>query len=83
MFFKAVDEQLNIFAGWAEIRDKTDGQCITFRNRTDNDIDYVFVQKGAVGSGCYSEVGKYGGRQVIKNLFYFKILNYLIKLRFR
>jgi len=55
-----LDETARILTGLAEIERVS---CIRFRERNGNDTDYVFVQKRE--SGCYSEVGRIGGRQVL------------------
>lgn len=50
-----------ILAGWAEIENTT---CIKLTVRVPQNEDYVFVQKGAENSGCYSSVGRVGKSQV-------------------
>lgn len=55
-----LDETARILTGLAEIERVS---CIRFRTRTAEDEDYVFVQKRE--SGCFSEVGRIGGRQVL------------------
>jgi len=51
-----------IWAGLAELSNTT---CITYRPRQLSDADWVFIQNGANGTGCYSEVGRVGGRQIL------------------
>lgn len=55
-----LDETARILTGLAEIERVS---CVRFRKRTDDDEDYVFVQKA--GSGCYSSVGRVGGQQIL------------------
>ena len=57
----ADDELRVIIEAFQEISNKT---CIQFHHRV-NETDYVFVQKGADGTGCYSYVGRIGGRQIL------------------
>jgi hypothetical protein len=38
--------------------------CVRFQERT-TQADYVFIQKGSSGSGCWAYVGRIGGRQVV------------------
>ncbi|ODN04937.1 Zinc metalloproteinase nas-13 [Orchesella cincta] len=51
-----------ILLGWAEIENTT---CIDLRERQSQDSDYIFIEKGRAESGCFSSVGRVGGRQVI------------------
>jgi len=51
-----------IWAGLAELSNTT---CITYRPRQLSDADWVFIQNGANGTGCYSSVGRVGGRQIL------------------
>jgi hypothetical protein len=55
-------EERNIIQGaFNEISSKT---CIRFRQRS-NEADWVFIERGAINSGCWSYVGRIGGRQVL------------------
>ena len=38
--------------------------CIRFRQRN-GDNDHVYIQRGSVNSGCWSYVGRTGGRQIL------------------
>jgi hypothetical protein len=38
--------------------------CITFKAHA-NEADFVFIRKGTLTSGCYSNVGKTGGQQIL------------------
>ncbi|CAL8138888.1 unnamed protein product [Orchesella dallaii] len=55
----AADERNLILGALGEISDKT---CIRFVQRT-NERDWVFIDRGTANSGCWSYVGKIGGRQ--------------------
>ena len=55
----AASEQDIIRGAFNEISSKT---CVSFRQRT-NENDYVAIRRGAVNSGCWSYVGRIGGRQ--------------------
>jgi len=59
--FSALD-LAKIWAGLAELANHT---CITYRPRELADADWVFIQNGANGTGCFSSVGKVGGRQTL------------------
>jgi hypothetical protein len=55
------DERNVIAQGMNEISSKT---CIRFRQRN-GDGNFVFIERGGPGSGCWSYVGRLGGRQVL------------------
>ncbi|CAG7719365.1 unnamed protein product [Allacma fusca] len=58
-----IDEIVQIQAGIQEIVKKT---CIRFKKRV-AETEYVYVQRGAAesGTGCYSSVGRVGGKQTL------------------
>lgn len=55
------DERNVIEAGINAIQSTT---CIQFRQRS-SENDWVFIQRGGSNSGCWSYVGKQGGRQIL------------------
>jgi len=55
------DERNVIYSSIDMIQSRT---CIRFRERTWEN-DWVFIQRGGSGSGCWSYVGKQGGRQIL------------------
>ncbi|CAL8138890.1 unnamed protein product [Orchesella dallaii] len=55
----SADERNLILGSLGEISDKT---CIRFVQRT-NEPDWVFIDRGTPNSGCWSYVGRIGGRQ--------------------
>ncbi|CAG7785757.1 unnamed protein product [Allacma fusca] len=55
------DERNVILQGMNEISSRT---CIRFRQRN-GDGNFVFLERGGPGSGCWSYVGQQGGRQVL------------------
>ena len=58
--FSTAQSELNIInAAFREISSKT---CITFKARS-SETNYVYIQRGGAGSGCWSYVGRQGGRQ--------------------
>ncbi|CAG7833415.1 unnamed protein product [Allacma fusca] len=55
------EELEEIGKSFTEISEKT---CVRFLERT-TERDFVFIQRGVVDSGCWSFVGRVGGKQII------------------
>lgn len=72
-FNLASDDRQMILSAIDEYKKLT---CLKFTPRTSSDADYIYFTNG--NTGCWSSVGKIGGRQEV---YYFKsyILYYMIK----
>lgn len=53
----ALNEIAQINRGWAEISATT---CIKFASREPQHQNYVYIQRGTNGTGCFSAVGMQG-----------------------